>query len=77
MSLFIDGQFYIALLGIKPAKNDGTIGRLNDILVNPVPVPASNDQGVVGKVCRVPMDQMVKEERVNCSECVCDRCNVR
>ncbi|RDD43637.1 Ectonucleotide pyrophosphatase/phosphodiesterase family member 3 [Trichoplax sp. H2] len=62
-----------ALLGVKPAKNDGNMGRLNSILTNPVVVTDPN-LGEAGKVCRVPTDQMVFDERANCSECVCPYC---
>ncbi|RDD43638.1 Ectonucleotide pyrophosphatase/phosphodiesterase family member 3 [Trichoplax sp. H2] len=62
-----------ALLLIKPAKNDGTIGRLNFILQNSTAV-ATQIAGQLGSVCRVPQDHNVYIDRENCSDCVCPDC---
>ncbi|EDV22537.1 uncharacterized protein TRIADDRAFT_58867 [Trichoplax adhaerens] len=62
-----------ALLSIKPAKNDGTIGRLNFILQNST-AAATQIAGQLGSVCRVPQDHNVYIDRENCSDCVCPDC---
>ena len=68
------------LLRIQPSANNGSTGTLNDVISSsfkgnlpPIePSPQSNDTEVE---CQFPSLQLIKE-RVFCSECVCDSCNI-